>query len=94
MDKVSESLIERILDKVTGPFGALIIALVSLWWLATKFEMFITDTMNQHAEDRELYKSSIKQMTDQLVVNSGKIDSIQEDVRNLAEDMKELKKEE
>ena len=92
MENVSTA--EKILDKVTGPFGALILALISLWWLSSKFEMFIDKTIEQHAEDRDVYESSIKKMTEQLVVNSEKIDLIKNDVKSLSDDVKELKRKE
>ena len=92
MEQISTA--EKILDKCTGPFGALILSLVSLWWLSSKFEMFIEKTIEQHNEDRELYKSSIQKMTEQLVINSEKMDLIKDDVKSLSEDVKELKKQE
>ena len=85
------SLIEKILDKLTGPFGALIISLIALSWLASKFEMFVEQSMESHKEDRRVYEDSMKKMSYQLIINSDKIDSIQEDVKDLTEDIKGLK---
>jgi DNA-binding LacI/PurR family transcriptional regulator len=85
------SLIEKILDKLTGPFGALIISLIALWWLASKFELFVAQSMESHKEDRRVYEESMQKMSDQLVINSDKIDSIQKDVKDLTDDVKELK---
>jgi hypothetical protein len=86
-----QSATERILDRITGPFGALILAMIALWWLASRFESFIDQTMVQHAEDREIYQSSIKQMTDQLVINGNKIETIRNDVNLLSEELRKKK---
>lgn len=85
------STIDRIFDKLTGPFGALVISLVALYWLSQKFEVFVNKTIESHEEDRTLYRESMEKMTDQLKLNTNKIDRLSDDVKNLSEDVKSIK---
>ena len=61
------STIDKIFDKLTGPFGALVISLIALYWLSQKFEVFVNKTIESHEEDRVLYKESMEKMTSQLL---------------------------
>lgn len=91
MSEPSTTFVDKIFDKVVGPFGALVISLVALSWLAQKFEVFVDKTIESHDEDRLLYKQSMEKMTDQLIDNSRKIDVLTEDVKELSEDVKTIK---
>ena len=91
MSEPSTTFVDKVFDKVVGPFGALVISLVALSWLAQKFEVFVDKTIEQHDEDRLLYKQSMEKMTDQLIDNSRKIDVLTEDVKELSEDVKTIK---
>ena len=87
----SPSTLDRILDRLTGPFGALIISLIALYWLSQKFEMFVLQTIESHEEDRALYKESIEGMTAQLLKNNKKLEDLSDDVKDLSEDVKTIK---
>lgn len=91
MSEPSTTFVDKVFDKVVGPFGALVISLVALSWLAQKFEVFVDKTIESHDEDRLLYKQSMEKMTDQLIDNSRKIDVLSEDVKELSEDVKTIK---
>lgn len=91
MSEPSTTFVDKVFDKVVGPFGALVISLVALSWLAQKFEVFVDKTIESHDEDRLLYKQSMEKMTDQLIDNSRKIDVLTEDVKELSEDVKTIK---
>lgn len=91
MSEPSATFVDKILDKVVGPFGALVISLIALSWLAQKFEVFVDKTIESHDQDRLLYKQSMEKMTNQLIDNSRKIDVLTEDVKELSEDVKTIK---
>lgn len=84
---------DKFFDRVVGPFGALVIASVALWWLSQKFELFVLKTIESHDEDRQLYKKSMEKMTDQLLINNNKIDKLSDDVKTLSDDVRSLKNE-
>ncbi|MGI9554840.1 MAG: hypothetical protein ACR2M6_02595 [Vampirovibrionia bacterium] len=91
MSDTTTATVDRIFDKITGPFGALVISLVALYWLSEKFEVFVDKTIESHDEDRLLYKKSMEKMTDQLIDNSRKIDVLSSDVKELSDDVKSIK---
>ena len=89
----SPSNMDTFFKGITGPFGALVISFFALFWLSQKFELFITQTIESHREDRDIFRDSIEKMTAQLLENNNKIQKLSIDVKDLSEDVKTLKQE-
>ena len=68
--------LEKVLEKVTGPFGALVLAVVLLWIVLGHYQTLIDQSLSEHREDRALYRESMHDL-------SGKIDRIGRDVEDI-----------
>ena len=64
---------EKMLSAVTGPVGALALAVIVLWAMNNWIEYFsekhfaaVDEMMADHKEDRQVYQQSIEQLTKEL----------------------------
>ena len=66
---------EKMLSAVTGPVGALALAVIVLWAMNNWIEYFsekhfeaVEQMMASHKEDRQLYKKTIEELTAEIKI--------------------------
>tara|TARA_Y100001938_G_scaffold17413_1_gene21432 strand:- start:33 stop:260 length:228 start_codon:yes stop_codon:yes gene_type:complete len=67
---------EQIIEGITGQFGALVLAVIMLLIVMRHYKVLIDQSLNEHREDRSMYRETMLSL-------AGKVDQIGRDIDDI-----------
>jgi hypothetical protein len=87
---ITPAIQEQLISKVTGPFGALTLAVVLLWIIMGNYQSLIDQMITDHAADREMYRSTMIQLSTEMNRISVDLKEIHVEVQEIRRDIRNV----
>lgn len=72
---------DNFLDRISGPFGALVLCVVFLSFLFDHYQTIINTSLQEHREDRAMYQKTMLELSKSMQSMSNDLEDIKSSIK-------------